>query len=118
MIFSEQVICLVRAIPAGHVLTYGGVAAHLEKPRHARAVGYALNQLPFGTDVPWQRVVGKHGDQGKISLRSFSYSRDEQIARLKAEGLAFNPLQRFPLADYLWRPAPAEVAAILAEGTD
>ncbi len=118
MSFAAQVRCLVRAIPPGRVLTYGTVAALLEHPRHARAVGYALNGLPFGTDVPWHRVVGKAGAQGKISLRSFSYSRDEQLARLRAEGVTFTPAQRFPLSDYLWRPSPQEVAAILRACAD
>ena len=104
---------LVRAIPHGKVLTYGYVAALLEKPRNARAVGYTLNGLPHGSDVPWHRVVGKNGQYGKVSIRSFKYGREEQIDRLLDEGVEFNEKQQFKLSDYVWEPHPAEVAAIL-----
>lgn len=111
--FPQQVATLVAAIPAGMVLYYGRVAELLGKPRAARAVGYALNNLPVGTAVPWHRVVGKNGQWGKISIRSFKYGREEQITRLTAEGITFEDNEQFPLADYLWEPSPVEVQAIL-----
>ncbi|NJL92586.1 MAG: methylated-DNA--[protein]-cysteine S-methyltransferase [Anaerolineae bacterium] len=111
--FYGQVYALVRAIPPGQVLNYGAVAAWLGQPRAARAVGYALNRLPPGSDIPWHRVVGKRGSQGKISLRAFQYSVEEQIARLRAEGVVFDAEAQFPLDRYLWQPDPAEVAHLL-----
>jgi methylated-DNA-protein-cysteine methyltransferase-like protein len=99
----------VNLIPYGKVLTYGRVAELLGKPRNARAVGYAMNGLPFGTPVPWHRVVGKLGIYGKINIRSFSYSRDEQIARLKNEGIIFDKHEQFILINYLWEPSPEEL---------
>lgn len=115
--FPEKVIAIVCAIPRGRVLNYGRIAELLEKPRNARAVGYALNGLPHRSDVPWQRVVGKNGARGKISVRAFSHGADEQFARLQDEGISFDANRQFPLIDYLWEPDPAEIAAILAAAT-
>jgi methylated-DNA-protein-cysteine methyltransferase-like protein len=112
--FPEKVIAITCAIPRGKVLNYGRIAELLEKPRNSRAVGYALNGLPHGTDVPWQRVVGKNGVYGKISVRAFSHGADEQFARLQEEGIQFDANRQFRLMDYLWQPDPAEIAAILA----
>jgi methylated-DNA-protein-cysteine methyltransferase-like protein len=110
--FPQQVIALVNLIPYGKVLYYERVAELLGKPRNARAVGYAMNGLPFGTSVPWHRVVGKLGIYGKINIRSFSYSRDEQIARLKDEGIIFDEQEQFILIDYLWQPSAEELAGL------
>jgi methylated-DNA-protein-cysteine methyltransferase related protein len=106
--FPQKVLALVNAIPAGKVMTYGQIAKLLDNPRASRAVGYAMNALPFGTPVPWHRVVGKNGSYGKISLRPFGH--DEQIARLTDEGIVFDENEQFLLADYLWQPSPEEVA--------
>ena len=57
MNFNERVYALVRLIPPGKVISYGRVAALLEVPHGARAVGWALAALRDGTDVPWHRVV-------------------------------------------------------------
>jgi methylated-DNA-protein-cysteine methyltransferase-like protein len=111
--FYEQVIKLTRAIPHGQVANYGHIALLLGNPRASRAVGYALRTLKRGTDVPWHRVVGKHGKMGKVSVRAFAYSHLEQFERLKEEGIQFDENEEFPLMDYLWQPTPDEVQAIL-----
>ncbi len=113
MNFYEKVIVLTRHIPEGKVMTYGLLAEVLGAPRAARAVGYALRTLKYGTDVAWHRVVGKNGTKGKVSVRAFAYSRDEQIARLKEEGVVFDEMEEFPLLDYLWQPTPEEIQAYL-----
>lgn len=113
--FAEQVYRLTRAIPSGKVLNYGAVAAMLGQPREARAVGYALSNLPANSDVPWQRVVGKEGRYGKISIRSFSFSRAEQVALLQDEGIVFNDNEQFVLDHYLWQPSLEELDAILKD---
>lgn len=61
--FFEQVYELVRAIPRGHVATYGQIARLLGVPRGARAVGWALRGLSRQSErsVPWHRVVGAGG---------------------------------------------------------
>ena len=55
----EEVWDVVREIPAGKVMNYGGVARLLSRPLSARAVGWAMADCP--DDVPWHRVVNVHG---------------------------------------------------------
>ncbi|PYM04893.1 MAG: hypothetical protein DMD82_12970 [Candidatus Rokuibacteriota bacterium] len=57
--FVADVHQFVRRIPRGHVATYGQIAACLEHPRAARAVGWAMKHCPPG--VPWHRVVNARG---------------------------------------------------------
>ena len=56
--FAEAVLDIVAAIPPGHVMTYGDVAAVLGS-RAARAVGNVMSW--YGSDVPWWRVVRASG---------------------------------------------------------
>jgi alkylated DNA nucleotide flippase Atl1 len=56
--FASAVLDLVAAIPPGHVMTYGDVAAALGS-RAARAVGTVMARS--GADVPWWRVVRASG---------------------------------------------------------
>jgi methylated-DNA-protein-cysteine methyltransferase related protein len=74
----EQVI---RAIPQGKVLTYGGVARTAGFPGAARQV-VAILRRSFG--LPWQRVLGAGG---QIKLQGDSAV--EQRLRLEAEGVRF-----------------------------
>lgn len=74
----EQVI---RAIPRGKVLTYGGVAKAAGLPGLSRMVARVLRR---GFGLPWQRVLGAGGE---IKLRGDSAI--EQRLRLEAEGVRF-----------------------------
>ncbi|GAA2046743.1 MGMT family protein [Leifsonia soli] len=56
--FVERVLDVVDAIPPGHVMTYGDVAAALGS-RAARMVGQVMAY--YGSDVPWWRVVRASG---------------------------------------------------------
>jgi alkylated DNA nucleotide flippase Atl1 len=56
--FVEHVLEIVRAIPSGHVMTYGDVAAVLGS-RGARAVGTVMAR--YGAGAPWWRVVRAGG---------------------------------------------------------
>jgi methylated-DNA-protein-cysteine methyltransferase-like protein len=84
--FFDRVYAFVRSIPRGRVITYGGVAALLDRPRGARAVGWALRALgrSRAARVPWHRVLGAGG---RISLPGDSGRR--QRALLRAEGVRF-----------------------------
>jgi methylated-DNA-protein-cysteine methyltransferase related protein len=94
------------------VLTYGQIAALLDNPMGARAVGWALNSLHDGTDVPWQRVVNA---SGQISLRD-DVGVQIQRSLLEAEGLQFDAQDARKLRDFkqtLWRPSPFEIRALV-----
>lgn len=82
-----RVWAAVREIPSGRVATYGQIAALCGHPRNARLVGYALNSLPRDTEVPWHRVINRHG---QLSLPSGSESYTEQRQRLLTEGILFH----------------------------
>lgn len=112
--FYDLVYAVVRQIPAGHVSSYGRIARMLNRPRAARAVGYALNALKDkpGHDVPWHRVVNS---QGRISISNREYSRLLQAERLRGEGVPVD--DRLTIVDferYLWAgPSLAELDMLL-----
>ena len=78
--FADRVRAVVRALPAGEVVTYGEVAAMAGRPGAERGVGAVL-AASGDRRLPWWRVVyssgklapGKEADQGR---------------RLRAEGVA------------------------------
>lgn len=82
--FASRVYSIVRKCPRGKVVSYGGVAAMLGKPRAARAVGSALNRLDPDTDVPWWRVINT---AGSISHRGSGALIQERL--LRREGVRF-----------------------------
>jgi len=97
--FFERVYEVVRQIPRGKVATYGQIAALLEHPRAARTVGWALNGVTAGMDVPWQRVVNS---SGRCSTTAFSDPPDEQRRILEAEGVEFRADGSIDLRRFGW----------------
>ena len=79
--FQEKVFNVVRAIPAGNVLTYKKVAKLAGSPKAFRAVGNALNEN-YNSDIPCHRVVRSNGTIG-------GYNRGSQKKKilLKLEGV-------------------------------
>lgn len=97
--FATLVHRTVRRVPAGKVISYGGVAALLGSPRAARGVGQVLGSLPEGTDVPWWRVINA---AGRISLHG--YPGMLQRMMLEAEGVRPGRGGRIDWARHGWRP--------------
>lgn len=79
--YSEAVLDVVAAIPAGRVLSYGDVAEYLaeEHPRRggARAVGRVM--ATRGAGVPWWRVLRADGSVVPAL-------RERALAAYRAEG--------------------------------
>ncbi|HEX4047038.1 MAG TPA: MGMT family protein [Elusimicrobiota bacterium] len=96
----ERIYAVVRRIPRGRVATYGQVAHLAGLPNHARQVGYALQALPDGTPLPWQRVVNA---QGGISPRCHPYAVLLQREILEREGVDFDAKGRVPLKRFVWK---------------
>lgn len=106
--FPEIVYQIVEAIPAGRVMTYGGIAALIPPPRgmdweayeriRARWVGYALARCP--DHLPWHRVVN---GQGRISARPGD-GPARQRAMLESEGVPFDEEGRINVEDLGWEP--------------
>ncbi len=97
----DGIRAVVESIPRGRVATYGQVAALAGLPGHARQVGYALNSLPEGSEVPWQRVINARGE---VSPRSVPGWEGYQRKLLEEEGVAFDPRGRVDLSRYRWEP--------------
>jgi methylated-DNA-protein-cysteine methyltransferase-like protein len=90
----EDVYRVVRLIPKGTVMSYGGVARQCGSPQSARYVGFALHGLPAGAKVPWWRVINS---TGRISNQ---YSPIEQRERLEAEGVVVGDDMRVDMKLY------------------
>lgn len=73
---------LKEKVPAGTVITYGGLAKLIGHPKAYRAVGSAMNKNPFAPEVPCHRVVKSNGDLGE-----FAYDISLKVKRLQEEGV-------------------------------
>jgi len=62
--FQLSVWRLLLDIPFGKTCTYQSIAARLDKPRHARAVGNAVGRNPISGLVPCHRVLPASGKSG------------------------------------------------------
>jgi methylated-DNA-protein-cysteine methyltransferase-like protein len=96
----EQIYKIVRSIPPGKVATYGQIARMLGQPQAARTVGWAMSDVPEGSDVPWQRVINS---RGTISLPPGSSGAALQRALLEEEGIVFDEKGRVNLKVYGWQ---------------
>jgi len=94
--FTERVIDIVRAIPAGKVLTYGTVAVLAGNPRGARQVSRILHSSSEKYSLPWHRVINA---AGCISLGPGG--AEMQRALLEAEGIRFDGNGCIDLSLYL-----------------
>ena len=114
-VFRTQVYQVVRAIPAGRVMTYGQIAALIPPPpgvdlrgyEHVKArwVGYAMAECP--EEVPWQRVVNA---RGRISLRP-GEGPEVQRLLLSDEGVVVGEDGRIDLTRHTWEPGQEWYAA-------
>lgn len=96
--FSARVYELVAQIPNGRVMTYGQIAALCGHPRAARIVGGIAHFGP--EELPWHRVVNKQGGLAG----AFPGGRQEQAARLRAEGIVVSDLYLVEVEALLWWP--------------
>ncbi len=76
--FTEAVVTVIDAIPAGNVCTYGEVAQESGYPGAARAVGNLLRTIP---GLPWWRVITSTG-------RLVPGKETEHARLLRAEGVS------------------------------
>ncbi|MFI0773374.1 methylated-DNA--[protein]-cysteine S-methyltransferase [Streptomyces sp. NPDC021212] len=58
---AQTVLALESFVPYGRTATYGELAAVLDRPRAARAVGMALGSNPLCVVLPCHRIVGAKG---------------------------------------------------------
>ncbi len=108
--FTSRVWAMVRLVPYGRVVSYGGVAALLGQPRAARGVGGALAALHDDSDVPWWRVINRNGE---ISIKGPLHGAAIQRMLLEREGVRFGPTGRVDWSAFGWTPEPEEIPAEL-----
>jgi methylated-DNA-[protein]-cysteine S-methyltransferase len=84
--FERSVWALLTAIPYGETRTYGQLAAELDDPRAAQAVGNANGWNPISIIVPCHRVVGSRGSltgyAGGLSRKRYLLELEEPPADL------------------------------------
>jgi len=102
--FTRRVYELVRSVPRGYVLTYGGVASMLGKRRASRAVGNAMATNPFPLFVPCHRVVPSTLRVGHYGLSGMGKTLGSKVKfeLLKREGVKFEGDRVLPRS--LWEP--------------
>lgn len=98
--FTERTIHIIQQIPTGKVMTYGQIAKYAGSPRGARQVVRVLHTMSEKHNLPWHRVVNRHGE---VSIPD-EEGKYTQIALLKREGIKFNGAQQIPLDQYLHNP--------------
>ncbi len=78
--FQIRVWEALLTVPAGQVVTYGALAAHLGVPGSARAVGRAVGANPVAVAIPCHRVVLSTG-----ALGGYRWGRERKMALLARE---------------------------------
>ncbi|NQZ02795.1 MAG: MGMT family protein [Bdellovibrionales bacterium] len=97
---------LVKAVPAGRVVTYGQVAQLISAPGCARHVSFILSSSSKKHRLPWQRVVNSSGG---VSDHRWAM---KQIRLLKSEGVVVEG-RRVNLSRFAWTPKASELRKIL-----
>lgn len=97
--FRQQILTLLREIPAGRITSYGRLARLAGHPGRARMVGSILRNLPPGGRLPWHRVVTA---AGRPAFPAGSDAAKTQLQKLAREGVQANTSGRLPAA--AWWP--------------
>jgi len=80
--FQHSVWHALRSIRYGQHLTYGALAAALNRPKAVRAVGAAIGHNPISVVVPCHRVIGAQG-----ALTGYAGGIERKKALLQQEGI-------------------------------
>lgn len=84
--FTTKVVAIIRSIPEGKVMTYGGIARAAGSPRAARQVVRILHSMSRKYKLPWHRVVNA---KGEIALAEDEASSTQRLFLL-GEGVLFD----------------------------
>ena len=95
----QNVIKITTQIPYGKVTTYGTIAVLAGVPRGARLVGGVLHYNSNKYNLPWHRVINRHGF---ISTRCEDHTRLEQKEMLEDEGIEVSDDFVINLDQYGW----------------
>lgn len=84
---AERILAAIRAIPRGETAAYGVVAQRAGLPGRARLVARLLSQNDDAS-LPWHRVLRA---DGRSAFPPGTPAHDEQLQRLRREGVAIDP---------------------------
>jgi methylated-DNA-protein-cysteine methyltransferase-like protein len=95
----DDIYEVVKLIPKGRVTSYGAIARYLGT--HARIVGWAMNAVPKGQNIPAHRVVNRNG----VLTGKEHFSPPESMQEyLESEGLIIQDNQIQDFAQFYWEP--------------
>ncbi|EJL23014.1 MGMT family protein [Brevibacillus sp. BC25] len=98
--FTQRALKIIAGIPAGHVMTYGQIAALAGSPRAARQIVRILHSMSKKHKLPWHRVINA---QGKIGLQDLDSSTLQKMA-LESEGIVVSAAGEIELERYQFHP--------------
>ncbi|MCA0985928.1 MGMT family protein [Guptibacillus algicola] len=98
--FTEDVVKIIKNIPAGRVMTYGQIAKLAGSPRGARQVVRILHSMSKKHNLPWHRVINA---KGEIGLKEEEGVFIQKMA-LEEEGVAFIKNNKIDLHKYRYTP--------------
>lgn len=104
-IAQQRIEATIQAIPPGRVSSYGQIAALAGLPGRARLVARVLRISTL--ELPWFRVLRS---DGHIAIDPASPWHDEQIQRLRSEGVEVRAA-RVDLRRHGWDAAVADLLA-------
>lgn len=99
MNFREKVFQIVKQVPYGRVTTYGTIATLAGIPRGGRLVGGVLHHYCGPDELPWQRIINRHGF---ISTKCLDHPKELQKALLEQEGIQVSDDFMVNLDKYGW----------------
>ncbi|MDH4112148.1 MAG: methylated-DNA--[protein]-cysteine S-methyltransferase [Actinomycetota bacterium] len=79
--FARSVLRATSSVGFGELATYGEIAARIDRPKAARAVGRALGSNPIPIVIPCHRIVGVSG-----SLTGYAGGLARKQTLLRLEG--------------------------------
>lgn len=92
-------IKIIKKVPYGRVTTYGTVAILAGLPRGGRLVGGVLHFNSDKYNLPWQRVINRHGF---ISTKCPQHLKALQKALLEQEGIEVSKDFMIDLRKFGW----------------
>ncbi len=84
--FQRQVWTALATIPHGSTMSYGALAARLDRPNAMRAVGHANGSNPISVVLPCHRLIGADG-----SMVEYGGGLARKRWLLAHEGVALRP---------------------------
>ncbi|MFC2949063.1 MGMT family protein [Virgibacillus sediminis] len=94
--FTRRVIHIIKQVPPGKVMSYGGVARAAGSPRAARQVVRILHSMSRKYNLPWHRIINA---KGEIAIRRES-GFEQQKFLLEEEGVDVSTGGRVDLGRY------------------